>query len=82
VETLNQRRHYLEGTNFKILLQCNHNNLEYFQTSEVLYRKDAWWSEILLAYDFAVENLEGSKHPADSPCTRPNYRISFGMPVA
>jgi len=36
VETLRQWRHYLEGANQKILIQCDHKNLEYFQRSEVL----------------------------------------------
>jgi hypothetical protein len=33
LETLRQWRHYLEGANHKILIQCDHKNLEYFQTS-------------------------------------------------
>jgi len=49
VETLKQWRHYLEGANYKILIGCNHKNLEYFQTSKVLSRRQARWSEILSA---------------------------------
>ena len=30
VETLKQWRHYLEGANQKVLIQCDHKNLEYF----------------------------------------------------
>jgi hypothetical protein len=36
VETLKQWRHYLEGTNYKVIIRCDHKNLEYFQTSKVL----------------------------------------------
>jgi len=35
VETMKQWRHYLEGATHKILVQCDHKNLEYFQTSKV-----------------------------------------------
>ena len=65
LETLRQWRHYPEGANHKVLIQRDHNNLEYFQTSEVLSRRQARWSEVLFAYDFAIEHLEGSKNPAD-----------------
>jgi hypothetical protein len=30
-ETMKQWRHYLEGANPKVLIQCDHKNLEYFQ---------------------------------------------------
>ena len=39
VETLTQWRHYLEGANHKVVIKCNHKNLEYFQTSKVLSRR-------------------------------------------
>jgi hypothetical protein len=34
VETLNQWRHFLKGANYKVLIRCDHMNLEYFQTSK------------------------------------------------
>jgi hypothetical protein len=72
VETLKQWRHYLEGANHKVLIQCDHKNLEYFQTSKVLSRRQARWSETLSAYDFVIEHLEGNKNPADGPSRRPD----------
>jgi hypothetical protein len=36
VEMMKQWRHYLEGTNHKVFIQCDYKNLEYFQTSKVL----------------------------------------------
>jgi len=33
VETMKQWRHHLQGANHKVLIQCDHKNLEYFQTS-------------------------------------------------
>jgi len=82
VETLKQWRHYLEGANYKILIRCDHKNLEYFQTSKVLSRRQARWSEILSAYDFVIEHLEGSKNPAHGPSRRPDYEIGYERPVA
>jgi len=82
VETLKQWRHYLEGANHKVLIQCDHKNLEYFQTSKVLSRRQARWSEVLWAYDFVIEHLEGSKNPADGPSRRPDYEIGYERPVA
>jgi len=82
VETLKQWRHYLEGANYKVLIRCDHKNLEYFQTSKVLSRRQARWSEILSAYDFVIELLEGSENPADGPSRRPDYEIGYERPVA
>jgi len=48
-ETLKQWRHYLEGANFKVLIRCDHKNLEYFQISKVLSRRQPRWSESLWA---------------------------------
>jgi hypothetical protein len=62
---MKQWRHYLEGTNHQVLIQFYHNNLEYFQTSEVLSHRQARWAEILSSYDFVIEHLEGMKNLAD-----------------
>jgi len=47
VETIKQWRHYLEGADHKILIQCDHKNLECFQISKVLSRRQAQWAEVL-----------------------------------
>ena len=82
METLKQWRHYLEGANYKVLIRCDHKNLEFFHTSKVLSRRQARWSENLSAYDFVIEHLEGSKTPADGPFRRPDYEIGCERPVA
>jgi len=82
METLKQWRHYLEGANYKVLIRCDHKNLEKFQTSKVLSRRQARWSEILSAYDIVIEHLEGSKDSADGPSRRPDYMIGYERPVA
>ena len=77
VETMKQWRHYLEGANHKVFIQCDHKNLEYFQMSKVLSRRQARWVEILFSYDFVIEHLEGQKNPADGPSRRPDYEIGY-----
>ena len=74
-ETMKQWRHYLEGANHEVLIQCDHKNLEYFQTSKVLSQQQAIWAEILSSYDFVLEHQEGKKNPADGPSRRPDYEI-------
>jgi hypothetical protein len=81
-ETLKEWRHYVEGANYKVLMRCDHHNLEYFQTSKVLSRRQVRRSETLTAYDFVIEHLEGSKSTADGPSRRPDYEIGYEWPVA
>jgi len=82
VQTPKQWLHYVYGANFKVLIWCDHKNLEHFQTSNVLSREEARWSEILSAYDFVIEHLEGSKNPFNGPSRLPDYGIGYETPVA
>jgi hypothetical protein len=82
VETLNHWRHYLAGTNHKVVIHCDHKNLEYFQTSNVLSRRQARWSETLSAYDIVIEQLEGTKNRADGLSRHANNEIGYERPVA
>jgi hypothetical protein len=73
VETLKEWQHYLNGANHKVSIRCDHKNLKYFQTSNVLSRRQARWSETLSAYDFVIEHLAGRTQPMvrpDGPTTR------------
>jgi hypothetical protein len=82
VETLRQWQHYLEGAIHKILIQCDHKNLEYFQKSKVHSRRQARWAEILSSYDFVIQHLEGKKNPADGRSRRPDYGEGYERPTA
>jgi hypothetical protein len=82
VETQKQWRHYLEVANSIGLLRCHHQNLEYFQPSTVISRRNARWYETLSAYDLVIEHLDGSKNPADGPSRQPDYDIAYERPVA
>jgi hypothetical protein len=82
VVAMKQWRHHLEGARYKILIQCDHKILEYFQTSKVLSRRQACGAEILSAYDFKIEHLEGTKNPADGPSRQPDYEQGYERPSA
>jgi len=77
LETISQWWHYLKGANYKIIIQCDHRNLEYFQTVIVLSRSQARWVEILSSHDLVIELLEGEKNPADWPSRRPDYKKGY-----
>jgi hypothetical protein len=78
VASMKQRRHHLEGARYnKILIQCDHKNLVYFQTTKVLLRRQPGWAEILSAYDFSIEDLDGTKNPADGPSRRRDYEEGY-----
>jgi len=47
-------RHYLEGSASPIDVVTNHKNLEYFSTSKVLSRWQAWWSEFLSQFNLVI----------------------------
>jgi len=70
---MKQGGHYLEGANHEVLKQCDHKNLEYFQTSQVQSWQQARWAEILSSYNFVIEHLQGNNNPADGPLTGPDY---------
>jgi hypothetical protein len=80
VASMKQWRHL--DARYKILIQCDHKNLEYFQTTKVLSRRQARWAEILSAYDFKIEHLDGTKNPADGPSRRLDYEEGYERPSA
>jgi hypothetical protein len=82
IETMKQWRHYLEGANHKVLIQCDNKNLEYFQTSKVLSRRQARCAEILSSYYFVIEHLDGKDNPGEGPTRRPGYEIGYEWPTA
>jgi hypothetical protein len=77
---MKQWRHHLEGARYKILIQCDHKNLVYFQTTKVLPRRQARWAEILSAYDFTIERSDGIKNAADGPSRHPDYEEGYERP--
>jgi hypothetical protein len=80
IESFKHWRHYMEGARHRVLVRCDHKNLEYFMTSKVLSRRQARWAEILSQFDFTIEHLDGKKNPADGPSRRPDYEIGYERP--
>jgi hypothetical protein len=81
VETLKQWRHCLGGANHKVLLWCTQKNLQSFQTSKILSRRQVRWSETHSACDFVIKHLEGIKNFADSLSRCPDDKIGYRWPV-
>jgi hypothetical protein len=54
-----QWRAYLEGAHHKILVISDHNNLQYFQSSKQLTRRQVRWSEYLSQFDFVIKFRPG-----------------------
>jgi hypothetical protein len=44
---------------------------------KVLSRRQARWAEILSAFDFKIEHLEGTKNPADGSSRGPDYEQGY-----
>jgi hypothetical protein len=47
-------RHYLEGSQHKILVYCDYKNLQHFTTTRTLNRRQARWSLHLSSFDFTI----------------------------
>jgi len=75
VEAQKHGLHYLEGANYKVLIWCDHNNLQFLQISKVLSSRQCRWLETLFACDLVNENLDGSKTPTVGPSGWPDNVI-------
>jgi len=80
-EIMNQWWHYLHGANHKVLIQCNHRKLEYFQSSNALLPRQARWAEILSSSNFIMKHLERNNNLADGPSNRPDFDIGYEIPT-
>jgi len=55
-------RHFLIGAPEEIVVFTDHNNLEYFNTTKLLNRREARWAEILSQFNFKMVNHPGEKN--------------------
>jgi len=53
-EAFRSWRHYLEGSGNPVDIITDHKNLEYFCTTKLLTRQQAWWSEFLSQFNMVV----------------------------
>jgi RNase H-like domain found in reverse transcriptase len=58
-EAFKARRHYLEGTKVLIDVVTDHKNLEYFCTTWILSRRQAWWSTFLSGFNMVIRFCPG-----------------------
>jgi hypothetical protein len=52
-------RAYLEGSTFPVQVITDHKTLEYFNTTKVLTRRQARWSEFLSGFNFVIKYRPG-----------------------
>jgi hypothetical protein len=54
ISSFKEWRRYLEGAQYIITVFSDHKNLEYFDTTKVLNRRQAHWLQELAGYDFKI----------------------------
>jgi RNase H-like domain found in reverse transcriptase len=52
-------RHYLEGTKVPIDVVMDYKNLDYFCTTRILSRRQAWWSTFLSEFNMVIRFRPG-----------------------
>jgi len=62
VFSLRKNRHYLQGAIDETTIYSDHQNLTYFKTAVLLYRRQARWSEELKQYNFRLLYRKGSSN--------------------
>jgi len=62
VFSLKKNRHYLQGAEHKTTIYSDHQNLTYFQSTPLLNRRQARWSEELKQYNFVLFYRKGSSN--------------------
>ena len=60
VDCFQEWRHYLIGQ--RVVVYTDHRNLEYFNTTKILNRRQARWAEILSDFDFVITYRPGDKN--------------------
>jgi len=69
-EAFRNWRHDLEGSASPIDVVTDHKNLEYFSTSKVLSRRQAWWSEFLSQFNLVIHFRPGKLGAKPDTLTR------------
>jgi len=59
IHTLEEWRHFLEGTRHPVEIWMDHKNLEYFMTAKKLNCRQARWSLYLARFDFRLIHRPG-----------------------
>jgi len=79
VQCFKRWRHFLIGCPQKIQVFTDHKNLEYFNSTKILNRRQARWSEILSEFDFVITYRPGEKNgKADALSRRTDPELEGG----
>ena len=74
IRTLEEWRHYLEGTKHTFEIWTDHKNLEYFMSAKKLNRRQARWSLFLSRFQFTLHHRPGkSSLKPDALSRRPDH---------
>jgi hypothetical protein len=71
-------RHYLEFSQHTTIVITDHKNLEYFNTTRNLSRRQVRWSEILSDYNFIIQYRSGKANGAADALSRRDNPLEEG----
>jgi len=71
VNCFQEWRHFLMGAPEEIVVFTDHKNLEYFNTTKLLNRRQARWAEILSQFNFKIVYRPGEKNSKADAVSRP-----------
>jgi hypothetical protein len=72
VESFEQWRAWLMGTEEPVRVYSDHSNLRHFTTAKHLTPKQARWASFLDGFNFVIHHIPGKANPADAPSRRPD----------
>src|SRR5271156_2572037 len=74
IRSLEEWRHYIQGSGHTTVVLSDHKNLTYFRTAQKLNRRQARWSLYLSEFDVQLVHLPGSKMiQSDALSRRPDH---------
>ena len=73
-------RQNLEGAGYKITVYSDHNNLQTFNTTANVSRRQTGWYSKISHFDLVIKHVAGKKNPADLPSSREDYKPSPNNP--
>ena len=90
IHALNSWRHYLHGSQFKVIVKTDHKSFQHFKTQPTLSGRQSRWLDVMADFDFDIEYIEGKTNivadglsrrhdhqpAAESDSSSNSYRIS------
>ena len=73
VDSFRDMRAWVLGSPVPISVICDHKNLEYFMSSQVLNRRQARWAMFLSDFNFLLTWGPGHNNVTDAPSRRPDF---------